>query len=41
MQIVYTIGTFCMSIYLRRRNRLADEGKVPALEEVEGFRYAP
>ncbi|KAL2816879.1 major facilitator superfamily domain-containing protein [Aspergillus granulosus] len=41
MQMLYTIGTFCMSMYLQRRNRLADEGQVSALEGVEGFRYAP
>jgi hypothetical protein len=28
-------------MYLRRENKLADEGKRPSLEDVEGFRYAP
>ncbi|CEL07812.1 hypothetical protein ASPCAL10966 [Aspergillus calidoustus] len=41
MQMLYTVGTFSMSMYLRRRNRLADEGQIAALEGVEGFRYAP
>jgi hypothetical protein len=41
MQMVYAITTFCMSMYLKRENRLADEGKKPVLEGVEGFRYAP
>ncbi|KAL3466756.1 major facilitator superfamily domain-containing protein [Aspergillus heterothallicus] len=41
MQMLYTVGTFGMSMYLRRQNRLADEGRVSALEGVEGFRYAP
>jgi hypothetical protein len=41
MQIMYSIVTFCMSMYFKRQNRLADEGKKPALEGVEGFRYAP
>ncbi|KAL2853925.1 major facilitator superfamily domain-containing protein [Aspergillus pseudoustus] len=41
MQMLYTVGTFCMSMYLRHRNRLADEGQVSELEGVEGFRYAP
>ncbi|KAF9892040.1 hypothetical protein FE257_002446 [Aspergillus nanangensis] len=41
MQLLYAVGTFCMSMYLRRRNRLADEGKVDVLEGVPGFRYAP
>ncbi|KAF2787119.1 pantothenate transporter [Melanomma pulvis-pyrius CBS 109.77] len=41
MQFLYSIVTFCMSMYLKRMNRLADEGKRPALEGVEGFRYAP
>lgn len=37
---VYIVATFCMSMYFKRQNRLADEGKRPALEGVEGFRYA-
>jgi len=41
MQILYCVLTVCMSMYLKRQNRLADEGKRPALEGVEGFRYAP
>ncbi|KAF1846461.1 retrograde regulation protein 2 [Cucurbitaria berberidis CBS 394.84] len=41
MQMLYSIATFCMSTHFKRMNRLADEGKRPALEGVEGFRYAP
>ncbi|KAF2753513.1 retrograde regulation protein 2 [Pseudovirgaria hyperparasitica] len=41
MQLFYTLVTVCMSLYLKRQNRLADEGKGPALEGIEGFRYAP
>ncbi|KAF2631009.1 pantothenate transporter [Macroventuria anomochaeta] len=41
MQILYSIVTICMSMYFKRQNKLADEGKKPALEGVEGFRYAP
>ncbi|EXJ63060.1 hypothetical protein A1O7_03505 [Cladophialophora yegresii CBS 114405] len=41
MQILYSAVTLGMSMYLKRQNRLADEGKRPALEGVEGFRYAP
>ncbi|PSN61739.1 retrograde regulation protein 2 [Corynespora cassiicola Philippines] len=41
MQMLYSIVTFCMSMHFRRMNKLADEGKRPALEGVEGFRYAP
>ncbi|KAF2107374.1 retrograde regulation protein 2 [Lophiotrema nucula] len=41
MQVLYSIVTFCLSMYFKRQNRLADEGKKPALEGVEGFRYAP
>jgi hypothetical protein len=41
MLILYSIATFVMSMYLKRQNKLADEGKRPALEGVEGFRYAP
>ncbi|CAO2655022.1 Nn.00g117550.m01.CDS01 [Neocucurbitaria sp. VM-36] len=41
MQILYSILTFCMSMNFKRLNKLADEGKRPALEGVEGFRYAP
>ena len=33
--------TFTHSMYLKRQNKLADEGKRPALEDLEGFRYAP
>ena len=40
MQILYSVATFSMSMFLKRQNRLADEtGKT--LEGVEGFRYAP
>ncbi|KAH6396683.1 hypothetical protein HBI14_190800 [Parastagonospora nodorum] len=41
MQCVYSIVTFCMSMYLKRLNKMADRGSRPALEGVEGFRYAP
>lgn len=41
MQLLYSIVTFCLSMYFKRQNRLADEEKRPALEGVEGFRYAP
>lgn len=41
MQIAYTFATFTLSMFLKRQNREADEGKRPALENVEGFRYAP
>ena len=41
MQILYSVVTFCMSMYMKRMNKLADEGTKPALEGVEGFRYAP
>lgn len=41
LQVLYTVVTFGMSQYLKRQNKLADEGKRPALEGVEGFRYTP
>ncbi|KIX10367.1 uncharacterized protein Z518_01449 [Rhinocladiella mackenziei CBS 650.93] len=41
LQILYSIVTLGLSMYLKHQNRLADEGKRPALENVEGFRYAP
>lgn len=41
MQVAYSIGTYAMSMYLKRKNKQVDEGKVTALEGVEGFRYAP
>lgn len=40
MLALYAVMTFSMSMYLKRQNKLADEGKTPALEGVEGFRYA-
>lgn len=40
MILLYAVVTFCMSMYFKKQNRLADEGKRPALEGVEGFRYA-
>lgn len=40
MQALYAVMTFSMSMYLKRQNKLADEGKKPMLEGVEGFRYA-
>ena len=41
MQLLYAVVTFAFSMWLKRQNRLADEGKRPALEGEEGFRYAP
>ncbi|EON68750.1 hypothetical protein W97_08008 [Coniosporium apollinis CBS 100218] len=41
MQLLYSLLTFSMSMYFKKQNKLADEGKKPALEGVEGFRYAP
>ncbi|ETN39961.1 uncharacterized protein HMPREF1541_06188 [Cyphellophora europaea CBS 101466] len=41
MQMLYIVITLCHSMYLKRQNKLADEGKRPSLEDVEGFRYAP
>ncbi|KAF2129232.1 retrograde regulation protein 2 [Dothidotthia symphoricarpi CBS 119687] len=41
MQMVYSTLTLSMSMHFKRMNKLADEGKKPALEGVEGFRYAP
>jgi hypothetical protein len=41
MQFLYSVVTVCMSKYLERMNKLADQGSRPALEGVEGFRYAP
>lgn len=41
MQILYIVMTLSHSAYLKRQNKLADEGKKPTLEDVEGFRYAP
>lgn len=40
LQILYCVVTFSLSTYFKRQNRLADEGRKPALEGVEGFRYA-
>jgi hypothetical protein len=41
MQMLYSIITFCLSMYSKKQNKLAAGGKRPALEGVEGFRYAP
>lgn len=41
LQITAGVVTFLTSMWLKRQNQLADEGKRPALEGVEGFRYAP
>lgn len=41
MQMLYIIITVCYSMYLKRQNKAANEGKRGALEDVEGFRYAP
>jgi hypothetical protein len=39
LQMGIGVVTFSCSMWLKRQNRLADEGKIPALEGVEGFRY--
>jgi hypothetical protein len=41
LQMGIGIVTFSCSMWLKRQNRLADEGKIHALEGVEGFRYVP
>lgn len=41
LQLMYSIGTFAMSMHLQRKNKQFDEGKVAALEGVESFRYTP
>ncbi|CAH0043361.1 unnamed protein product [Clonostachys solani] len=41
LQICYSIAVFSMSMYLKKQNRLADQGIKPVLEGVSGFRYAP
>lgn len=41
MQALCLIVSFLTSMHLKRLNRLADEGKISALEGVEGFKYAP
>lgn len=41
MQMLYTVVTLAFSFYLKRQNRLVDEGKRGDLEGVSGFRYAP
>jgi hypothetical protein len=41
MQMLYSIVTISLSMYFKRQNKLADQGSRPALEGVEGFRYAP
>ncbi|KAE8367026.1 major facilitator superfamily domain-containing protein [Aspergillus caelatus] len=41
MQMLYTVVTLVFSFYLKRQNRLVDEGKRGDLEGVSGFRYAP
>ena len=41
LQIAYIISTFALSMHFKRENKLADEGKKPTLENVEGFRFAP
>ncbi|KAF2750122.1 MFS general substrate transporter [Sporormia fimetaria CBS 119925] len=41
MQFAYCVITLSLSMWFRRQNRLADEGKKAVLEGVEGFRYAP
>lgn len=41
LQVLFIVVTFSLSMYFRRMNQLAGQGKVRALEGVEGFRYAP
>lgn len=41
LQIAVAVVTFSFSMWLKRQNKLADEGKLAVLEDVEGFRYAP
>ncbi|KIV90145.1 hypothetical protein PV10_07485 [Exophiala mesophila] len=41
LQIAVAIVTYFFSMWLERQNKLADEGKLEVLEDVEGFRYAP
>jgi hypothetical protein len=41
LELLHITFTFSLSMYFKRQNRLADHGKRPALEQVEGFRYAP
>ncbi|KAJ9608798.1 hypothetical protein H2200_006569 [Cladophialophora chaetospira] len=41
LQLAVCVVTFATSMHLKRLNSLADEGIRPALEGVEGFRYAP
>lgn len=41
LQVAYSLGTLAMSMYLQRKNKQLDEGKVDDLEGVVGFRYAP
>jgi hypothetical protein len=40
-QLLYSGIVLSLSMFFKRQNKLADEGKKPALEGVEGFRYAP
>lgn len=41
LQMTAGVITFFTSMWFKRQNQLADEGKIPALEGVEGFRYVP
>ena len=41
LQIAVAIVTYFFSMWLKRQNKLADEGELEVLEDVEGFRYAP
>lgn len=41
LQMTTGVITFLTSMWLKRQNQMADQGKIPALEEVEGFRYIP
>lgn len=41
LQFLFIVFMFSLSMYFRRMDCLADQGKVRVLEGVEGFRYAP
>lgn len=41
LQMLYVVLALGTSFFFKRQNKLADQGKRPALEGVEGFRYAP
>lgn len=41
MQILFIIIVACLTIYFKKKNRMADQGRLRELEKVEGFRYSP